>query len=98
MVTAIVNNITAELDGKPVESTGTWNAFCLADLGDTGAAFVAIQQIPPRNVTWFKKGKWVHWAKIGFEKYFIYKVKRGISEPLFEKWALKMMGIVRLKR
>jgi sulfide:quinone oxidoreductase len=97
MVTAIVNNIKAELDGKPVESRATWNAFCLADLGDTGAAFVAIPQIPPRNVTWFKKGKWVHWAKIAFEKYFLYKVKRGVSEPMFEKWALKIMGIVRLK-
>ncbi|MDR9436210.1 MAG: FAD-dependent oxidoreductase [Thiohalophilus sp.] len=98
MVTAIVNNIQAELDDKPVESKGSWNAFCLADLGDTGAAFVAIPQIPPRNVTWFKKGKWVHWAKIGFEKYFLYKIKRGVSEPLFEKMALKMMGIVRLKK
>jgi sulfide:quinone oxidoreductase len=97
MVTAIVNNIKAELTNQPVESTGTWNAFCLADLGDTGAAFIAIPQIPPRNVTWFKKGKWVHWAKIAFEKYFLRKMKKGVSEPLFEKWALKMIGIGRLK-
>jgi sulfide:quinone oxidoreductase len=26
-------------------------------MGDTGAAFVAMPQIPPRNVTWAKKGK-----------------------------------------
>ena len=97
MVTAIVNNIKAELEGKPVTATATWNAFCLADLGDNGAAFVALPQIPPRNVTWFKKGKWVHWAKIAFEKYFLRKMRKGISEPSYEKWALKLVGIMRLK-
>ena len=59
MVTAIVQNIQAELTGYPV-AKATWNAFCLADIGDTGAAFIAVPQIPPRNLTWFKKGKWVH--------------------------------------
>ncbi len=97
MVTAIVKNIKAEITGYPVASKATWNAFCLADLGDTGAAFIALPQIPPRNVTWFKKGKWVHWAKILFEKYFLYKMRRGVSEPVFEKWVLKMMGIARIK-
>jgi sulfide:quinone oxidoreductase len=98
MVTAIVRNIKAELTGYPVASKATWNAFCLADLGDTGAAFVALPQIPPRNVTWFKKGKWVHYAKIAFEKYFMHKMRTGVSEPIFEKWALKMIGVVRLKK
>ena len=75
----------------------TWNAICLADMGDTGAAFVALPQIPPRNVTWFKKGKWVHLAKIAFEKYFIRKMKKGTSEPVYEKYMLKMLGIKKLK-
>jgi len=97
MVTAIVQNIKAELTGYPVASKATWNAFCLADLGDTGAAFIAVPQIPPRNTTWFKKGKWVHYAKIAFEKYFLRKMKQGVSEPMFEKWALKLIGVVRLK-
>ena len=55
MITAIVHNIAAELEGKPADAKGTWNAICLADMGDTGAAFVALPQIPPRNVNWFKK-------------------------------------------
>jgi len=97
MVTAIVHNIKAELTGYPVASKATWNAFCLADLGDTGAAFIAVPQIPPRNVTWFKKGKWVHWSKIAFEKYFLRKMRVGVSEPLFEKWALKLIGVAKLK-
>lgn len=98
MVTAIVQNIKAELTGYPVAAKATWNAFCLADLGDTGAAFIAIPQIPPRNVTWFKTGKWVHLAKIAFEKYFMHKMKSGVSEHVFEKWALRMIGMVRLKK
>jgi sulfide:quinone oxidoreductase len=97
MVTAIVKNIESELNGEEPKAEGTWAALCLADMGDTGAAFVAIPQIPPRNVAWFKKGKWVHIAKIAFEKYFLRKMKQGISEPFYEKSLLKMIGINRLK-
>ncbi|MBK8163514.1 MAG: NAD(P)/FAD-dependent oxidoreductase [Gammaproteobacteria bacterium] len=97
MVTAIVHNIEEELTGRSPTHTGTWNAICLADMGDTGAAFVALPQIPPRNVNWFKKGKWVHVAKIAFEKYFIRKMKKGTSEPIYEKYMLKALGIERLK-
>jgi sulfide:quinone oxidoreductase len=96
MVGAIAHNIADELAGKPAYAKGTWNAICLADMGDTGAAFVALPQIPPRNVNWFKKGKWVHLAKIAFEKYFIRKIRKGTSEPVYEKYVLKALGIVRL--
>ncbi|MCB1857213.1 MAG: NAD(P)/FAD-dependent oxidoreductase [Gammaproteobacteria bacterium] len=97
MVTAIVHNIADNLAGQEPTTTATWNAICLADMGDTGAAFVALPQIPPRNVAWFKKGKWVHMAKIAFEKYFIRKMKKGTSEPIYEKYILKMLGIGKLK-
>jgi sulfide:quinone oxidoreductase len=98
MITAIVHNIAAELVGQEATSTGSWNAICLADMGDTGAAFVALPQIPPRNVNWFKKGKWVHVAKVAFEKYFMYKMKNGTSEPIYEKYVLKSLGIERLNK
>ena len=97
MVTATVNNIEADLKGNPADSRATWNAVCLADFGDTGAVFVALPQIPPRNVNWFAEGKWVHVAKVAFEKYFIRKMKKGSSEPFYEKSILKMMGIEKLK-
>ncbi len=97
MVTAIAHNLRDELAGKAPSHKGTWAAICLADMGDTGAAFVAIPQIPPRNVTWAKEGKWVHLAKVAFEKYFIRKMKKGTSEPLYEKVVLKALGIERLK-
>lgn len=98
MVTALVENIAAELAGRAPHAKGSWNAICLADMGDTGAAFVALPQIPPRNVNWFKKGKWVHLAKVAFEKYFMRKMKTGNSEPIYEKYVLKALGIERLER
>ena len=98
MMTAICHNLADELAGRPVAATGTWNAVCLADMGDTGAAFVAIPQIPPRNVNWFKKGKWVHLAKIAYEKYFMRKLKKGTSEPIYEKYIMGLLGINRLNK
>ena len=98
MVSAIVHNIADELNGRTACTKATWNAICLADMGDTGAAFVALPQIPPRNVNWFKKGKWVHLAKIAFEKYFMRKLRSGNSEPIYEKYVLKAIGIVRLTK
>jgi sulfide:quinone oxidoreductase len=97
MVTATAHNIRAVLDGQQPDEKATWNAICLADFGDTGAAFVALPQIPPRNVNWFKEGKWVHLAKIAFEKYFLRKMKKGTTEPLYEKYVLGVMGIKKLK-
>lgn len=98
MVSAICENIVAEVKGKPADARGTWNAICLADFGDTGAAFVALPQIPPRNVTWAKQGKWVHLAKIAFEKYFLRKVKTGSLTPVYETYVLKLLGIESLRK
>ncbi len=97
MVTATSHNIRAALDGREPTEKATWNAICLADFGDTGAAFVALPQIPPRNVNWFKEGKWVHLAKVAFEKYFMRKMKKGSTEPLYEKYVLGLMGVKKLK-
>ncbi len=97
MVTATAKNVRAALDGRQPTEKATWNAICLADFGDGGAAFVALPQIPPRNVNWFGEGKWVHVAKIGFEKYFMHKIKKGNSETFYEKFILDAMGIMKLK-
>jgi sulfide:quinone oxidoreductase len=97
MVTAIAHNLGALVAGEPATSEATWNAICLADFGDGGVAFVAQPQIPPRNVNWSASGKWVHLAKVGFEKYFLGKVRRGESEPFYEKLALDLLGVNKLK-
>jgi len=97
MVTAVAHNLAEATAGAEPTHEATWNAICLADFGDGGVAFVAQPQIPPRNVNWAASGKWVHLAKVAFEKYFLSKVKRGESEPFYEKLALDIIGARKIK-
>jgi sulfide:quinone oxidoreductase len=97
MVTATVENIAALLRGEQPRAVATWNAVCLADFGDEGIAFVAQPQIPPRNVNWSSQGKWVHAAKVGFEKYFLHKVRQGKAGTFYENLTLDLLGIRKLK-
>jgi len=36
-------------------------------------------------------------AKIAFEKYFLRKMKKGTTEPIYEKYVLNVLGIKKLK-
>ena len=97
MVTATAMNIGALLRNKAPNAQPTWNAICLADFGDSGVAFLAQPQIPPRNVNWSSKGQWVHHAKIAYEKYFLRKMRRGESEPFYERFVLNQLNIPKIK-
>jgi len=48
-------------------------------------------------MNWSASGIWVHMAKIGFEKYFIGKVKSGVSETFYEKAALGLIKTHKIK-
>jgi sulfide:quinone oxidoreductase len=97
MVSAVAQNIGELIAGKEAQHEATWNAVCLADFGNDGVAFVALPQIPPRNVNWAGQGYWVHLAKLAFEKYFLRKVRKGSSEPLYERVVMKTLGITKLR-
>jgi len=96
MVAAIARNIAADLEGKEADTQASLNAICLADMGDSGIAFVALPQNPPRNVTWAREGRWVHLAKVAFEKYYLHKVRSGNIDPVYEKYVLRALGIEKL--
>ena len=98
MVAATAENIDAMLHGREPRSVATWNTVCLADFGRGGIVFVAQPQIPPRNVNWSSQGWWVHLAKIAYEKYFLRKIRTGKSEPFYERWGLKVLGIRKIVR
>jgi sulfide:quinone oxidoreductase len=98
MVTATAHNVADLIDGREPTHVATWNAVCLADFGDSGVAFVALPQIPPRNANWSSQGYWVHLAKVGFEKYFLRKVRKGSSEPGYERFVMKTLGVNRLRQ
>jgi sulfide:quinone oxidoreductase len=97
MASAIASNLAALLEARQPAAHASWNAICLADFGDGGVAFIAQPQIPPRNVNWSAEGRWVHLAKVAFEKYFLRKVRRGIGEPIYERLALKLLGVRKLQ-
>ncbi|MDQ0324298.1 sulfide:quinone oxidoreductase [Rhodopseudomonas julia] len=97
MVTATAENISALLKGQEPHAVASWNAVCLADFGDDGIAFIAQPQIPPRNVNWSSQGRWVHAAKIGFERYFLRKIRQGQSASFLENVVLDALGIKKLK-
>ena len=95
MVTATARNIGALLRGEEPKAEATWNAVCLADFGDSGVAFVAEPQIPPRNINWASGGCGCT-AKVAYEKYFLRKMRRGESEPFGEKFIMDRLGIRRI--
>ena len=80
------------LRAESPDSEATWNAVCLADFGDGGVAFVAEPQTPPRNVNWASKWRWVHHAKVAFEKYFLHKMRTGKSETRYERYIMETLG------
>ena len=97
MVTATAHNLPRIIAGQEPTDLPSWNAFCLADFGDRGITFLAMPQTPPRNVTWAAQGKWVHWAKLAFEWYFMRKIRKGVSEPFYERAIMKMMKVNKIK-
>jgi sulfide:quinone oxidoreductase len=97
MVTATALNIGQLVREQEATHEATWNAICLADFGDSGVAFVAMPQNPPRNVNWASSGRWVHVAKVAFEKYFLHKIRAGTTEPYYEKVVLKLLDIGKIK-
>lgn len=97
MVSAAAHNINNLLAGREPDKEPTWNAFCLADLGNKGIAFIAKPQNPPRNLNWSAEGKWVHLAKIAFEKYFLRKIRKGTCEPFYEKYIMDLINVKKVK-
>ena len=52
--------------------------ICLMDMGNT-AALKAYPVLPPRQSSYMKKAVWAKWMKVSFEKYYLFKMKHGIS-------------------
>jgi sulfide:quinone oxidoreductase len=55
------------------------DVWCLMDMGNTAAFMKANPVLPPRQESELKGGIVYKWMKIGFEKYFLYKMKHGLS-------------------
>ncbi len=55
------------------------DVMCVMDMGNTAAFMKAAPVLPPRQESVTKKGIWAKWLKVGFEKYFLWKMKNGMS-------------------
>ncbi|MGB3639637.1 MAG: FAD/NAD(P)-binding oxidoreductase [Rivularia sp. (in: cyanobacteria)] len=96
---AVAHNIARELGViKTAPVTPTLEAICMADFGDTGIIFVSAPVLPDsvtgkRRISVAKRGRWVSWIKIAFEKFFLTKMRLGIAVPWFERWGLRILGL-----
>lgn len=70
-----VFNIIASIHGESLASNIPQRAKWLSDMGENGAAYLSGPQVPLRDIHWMRQGRWVHQAKVDFEKYFINKIR-----------------------
>ncbi len=66
--------------GTTAQPGGEIGVVCLMDMGNTAAFMKAYPVLPPRQSSYMKKTIWAKWMKIRFEKYFLWKMKHGMSQ------------------
>jgi sulfide:quinone oxidoreductase len=71
----VVQNILALIGDAPLVNYVPQRAKWLTDMGSTGAAYLSEPQVPLRDINWMRQGRWVHQAKVDFEKYFVNKIR-----------------------
>jgi NADH dehydrogenase FAD-containing subunit len=88
-----VDQSTIELHSRPL-----LNGLCITDFGDDGAIFLMLPQFPPQRADVTIDGRVATLAKIAFEKYFLYKIESGDTDPYYEKYMLHLIGMDRTTR
>ncbi|HET7318037.1 MAG TPA: FAD-dependent oxidoreductase [Nitrospirota bacterium] len=71
--------IASDVTGKTPPVADELGVVCLMDMGNTAAMMKAYPVLPPRQSSFMKKTIWAKWLKVQFEKYFLWKMKRGLS-------------------
>ncbi|MBI5741218.1 MAG: FAD-dependent oxidoreductase [Nitrospirae bacterium] len=72
-------SIASEVLGKSLPQTEPVGALCIMDMGHTAALMKAYPVLPPRKTAELKEGKRFRWAKLAFEKYYLWKISRGLT-------------------
>jgi sulfide:quinone oxidoreductase len=72
--------IASDVTGKTPPAAEEIGVVCLMDMGNTAAFMKAYPVLPPRQSSYMKKAIWAKWLKVSFEKYFLWKMKRGLSQ------------------
>jgi sulfide:quinone oxidoreductase len=72
-------SIAADITGKPMPETEPVGALCIMDMGNKAALMKAYPVLPPRREAELKVGIRYKWAKQAFEKYYLWKIRRGLT-------------------
>ncbi len=79
MAQVAAHNIAAEITGKPPKELPfpDIRALCIMDAGKQGVILISNRIFPPRKYEILIPGPWSHWAKVMFEKYYLWKTRTG---------------------
>lgn len=72
-------NIAADCNNTAPVAVEDLNVLCLMSMGKTGVMMFADPVLPPRQKSLLKTGRWVPWAKAAQERYFLWKMRHGLS-------------------
>jgi sulfide:quinone oxidoreductase len=78
MARIAAGNIAAEIEKKEKLSADI-RVVCFLDMGDTAVLMSASPVLPPREKHTLKKHVVFHWVKAFFERYYLWKMRRGIT-------------------
>lgn len=79
MAKTAARTIVSDITGAAPPEEIPIEVFCLMDTGKKAMYMKASPVLPPRQESELAEGIVYKWLKIGFEKYFMYKIRHGIS-------------------
>ncbi|MFO0850683.1 MAG: FAD-dependent oxidoreductase [Gemmataceae bacterium] len=81
MAHTAAKNIAASIEGKPLtpKPQADIDAKCILDAGNQGIIMYTDRVYAPNRRRWqtLIPGPWAHWAKLAFERYFLWKMRSG---------------------
>jgi len=72
-------NIAADIKGSEHKTMpfSLIHAYCIMDTGNMGMLILGDHMLGARHLEFIIPGPQAHWAKLAFEKYFLYTRKHG---------------------